>query len=480
MESMPKNAFEEIYSCLHFNDDWDDGEEWEDDSYADRIMCSPDGTAHHRRKFLMFKDGFNTRWKECVEFGKWLTFDESRVASWYHSPITQEPDPKPIRTGATIHSLAITHGNLASYKVHIRVFGGKTDGDLGKENDNTVTIQKWVNLLSVMLDAFKNKGHCVTMDSAYMGDIMAMIGRDVWRINMVGTAQANRTGANIDCTKSMKKGTYESVCWQHVRRNLCFAVWSDNTLVRTLSNIHGPVILEAGMGVLRKKRDKDGKRERHKMEVPCLAQTKDYCATFHLIDKGNGAEASYDLGGRSRVHNWSPKLMFRFFNMALHNAYKMYTALIKEHTPERRFLRMGNAVRELTHDLCQRGPAMRKKRAEHPSYARDMGKLFGWVTGRKVRSDAKGMMMVMPACPPVEAPMCVWDDCPGKLTCKAKRKRSNQMHMRCEECSAHLGRDVYLCNGYIKGAPVNCHQRYIYHHNKEFASTMVINQYQLN
>ena len=65
------------------------------------------------------------------------------------------------------------------------MFGGKTDGDLGKTNDNTVTIQKWVNLLSVMLDAFKNNGHCVTMDSAYMGDIMAMIGRDMWRINIV-------------------------------------------------------------------------------------------------------------------------------------------------------------------------------------------------------------------------------------------------------------------------------------------------------
>jgi hypothetical protein len=40
------------------------------------------------------------------------------------------------------------------------------------------------------------------MDSAYMGDIMTMIGRNVWRINMVGTAQGNNTGA-----KSMKKGT---------------------------------------------------------------------------------------------------------------------------------------------------------------------------------------------------------------------------------------------------------------------------------
>ncbi len=135
------------------------------------------------------------------------------------------------------------------------------------------------------------------MDSAYMGDIMAMIGWDVWRINTVGTAQANRTGANIDCTKSMKKETYSSVCWQHVWRSLCFAMWSDNALVRTLLNFHGPEILKAGRGVLQKKRDSNGKQERTKTEVPCPAQTQDNCKTFHLINKGNGAEANYDLGG---------------------------------------------------------------------------------------------------------------------------------------------------------------------------------------
>ena len=64
--------------------------------------------------------------------------------------------------------------------------------------------------------------------------------------------------------------------------------------------------------------------------------------------------------------------------MALNNAYKMYTA-------ERRFLLMGKAVRELTHNLCQRGPAMRKLRAEHPSWTRDMGKLYGWMISWKVR-----------------------------------------------------------------------------------------------
>ncbi len=384
------------------------------------------------------------------------------------------------------------------------MFGGVTDGDLDKTNDNTITTQKWVNLLSLMLDSFKNNGHCVTMDSAYMGNIMVMIGHNVWRINMVGTAQANRTGANVDCTKSMKKGTYGAVCWQHTWQSLCFAVWSDNALVRTLSNFHGPMILEAGRGVLQKKRGNNGKQERMKTEVPCPAQMRDYCKTFHLINEGNGAEANYDLGGKSRLHNWLPKLIFWLYNMALNNAYKMYKALVKQHMPERRFLDMGDAMRKLMHNLCQRGPVMRKLRAEHPSWMRDMSKLFGWITGRKVCADAKGMMTVQSVMLREEPPTdtyallknqqqqlpwrvpqskavtnkgrCYWDDCPGIQLSKAKCLRSSKTHMRCVECGAYLGTDLFLCNGFAKGGLVNCHRQYhMYHHNKEFASTMVIN-----
>jgi hypothetical protein len=65
---------------------------------------------------------------------------------------------------------------------------------------------------------------------------------------------------------------------------------------------------------------------------------------------------------------------------------------------------------------------------------------------------------------------------PGEKLSKAKYPRSSNTHMRCEECSAFLGKDVFLCNGFVKGAPVNCHRHYhLYHHNKEFASAMVIN-----
>ena len=197
-ESMPKDAFQDIYRCMHFSDDWDeedDDVDW-DAVYGDKKVGPSADAAQHRRKFDHIEDGFNKRWKECVTFGQWVTCDESRVAGWYHSVMTIGPEPKPIRTGATIHSLCVTKGPLSSYKLHCRVFGGKTDEDLNRWHENTATLQKWIVLYNEMLGAFKGKGHCVTMDSAYMGDIMATIGRLEWKVNMVGTAQSNRVGAD--------------------------------------------------------------------------------------------------------------------------------------------------------------------------------------------------------------------------------------------------------------------------------------------
>ena len=100
-----------------------------------------------------------------------------------------------------------------------------------------------------------------------------------------------------------------------------------------------------------------------------------------------------------------PTLIFQLFKMALNNAYKMYKVLVKEHTPERRFLEMGNTVRELTHDQCQRGLVMQKLRAEHSRWTWDMGKLLGWITGRKVCLDAKVVITVALVMPAVQAPL---------------------------------------------------------------------------
>ena len=116
---------------------------------------------------------------------------------------------------------------------------------------------------------------------------------------------------------------------------------------------------------------------------------------------------------------------------------------------------------------------MRKLRAEHPNWTQDMGKLFRWVTGRKVRSDAKGRMMVMPTCPLVKAPMdnyallknkqyklpwrfhqseavakkgkCGWEDCPGKLASKVVYPRSSDTHICAVRSAACIWVKTFTC-----------------------------------
>jgi hypothetical protein len=105
-----------------------------------------------------------------------MTHNKSCIAGWYKSEITCRPEPKPIRTGATLHSMAVLFGPLAGCKLHACAFGSKNDGNLGMVHKNCVLIQKWINLMSLMLDDYKGQGQYVTMDLAYMSDIIAQVG----------------------------------------------------------------------------------------------------------------------------------------------------------------------------------------------------------------------------------------------------------------------------------------------------------------
>ena len=66
--------------------------------------------------------------------------------------------------------------------------------------------------------------------------------------------------------------------------------------MKTLSNFHSPVIIEDGV---HRRCKIVGTRQRDSVGVPVPAQGKAYCETFHRIDKGNGAETKYDLGGNT-------------------------------------------------------------------------------------------------------------------------------------------------------------------------------------
>ena len=444
---MPQSAFTDIHRCMHFSDDWDEEQDCEwDDVYSDKKYSSSPEVENHRRKYEHIENAFNKRWKEVVNFGRWITADESRVAGWYKSGITIGPEPKPIRTGATIHSMCVTFGALATFKLHCRVFGGKNDEGLNYVNNNTATMQKWVNLYDEMFEEFKGLGMCCTLDSAYMSDTLAQIAREEWLMNLVGTCQSSRTGADdAEAKKALKIGTYECVLFQHRLLNLCFSLWADNNIVKTLSNFHSPQILKIGEGVARRRRV-DGMREQERTEVQTTVQQKAYCESFHLIDKGNGKESKYDMGGNSKGHNWAPKLSMRFWNFAMGNAHTVYSALHDKHTPSRHKMSMRECVNILAHKLMQQGEPIRTYSAEHPMTSRHLCGILDFGCGRRIRSDCKASVArgtvsrgprfvglrkkqkkakwrVHQSLANSKRGRCCYINCPGKSASKAKIER---------------------------------------------------------
>jgi hypothetical protein len=150
------------------------------------------------------------------------------------------------------------------------------------------------------------------MDLAYMSDAMCLVGRNVWKFNFVGTCQADWCGA-ITLGKAAVKaneiviGGHESLLYQHNTHPLLNSVWGDNNFVKTLSSFHSPIV--AAGGIKRKVRNPIIKvRERDATEGDIPEQQLDCCESNFHIDKGNGAEAKYDLSTESHLHGWGPKL----------------------------------------------------------------------------------------------------------------------------------------------------------------------------
>ena len=118
-ESMTQDASKDLCRYMHFADDWESDDERWSDAYPSEKVEADEGTAKHRRKFAVIEDAYNRRWQAVVKFGRWVTADESRVAGWYHYGMTVGPEPKPIMTGATMHTLCVTHGPLSTYKLFV-------------------------------------------------------------------------------------------------------------------------------------------------------------------------------------------------------------------------------------------------------------------------------------------------------------------------------------------------------------------------
>ena len=143
---------------LHFVNDW---ELDENDFKWNEVFDFP--------KFDHDHDDHATA-QECVKFGKWITADESQLAGWYHSQITIGPDPKPIHTGETLHSLAVMQGKLLLqfYKLYARTYDGKHDNDYRAVIHIRLGSRSLLIYLISCYHCFVGtKGHYVTRESTY-------------------------------------------------------------------------------------------------------------------------------------------------------------------------------------------------------------------------------------------------------------------------------------------------------------------------
>ena len=69
-----------------------------------------------------------------------------------------------------------------------------------------------------------------------------------------------------------------------------------------------------------------------------------------------------------------------------------YEHLCEFYTPGNKILNPKQRMTDLSHCLYQRGPSMQEWRFQHPTFHRDMSSVFNNNLGRKIRSDAKGIV----------------------------------------------------------------------------------------
>ena len=95
---------------LFFNDCGDKREVGWDSLYStgDTRAVPKPGVADYQQKLSRLEDACTERWQSNLKFGRWVTADESRGTGWYSSTMTIETEPKPVQTGAIIHSLCVS------------------------------------------------------------------------------------------------------------------------------------------------------------------------------------------------------------------------------------------------------------------------------------------------------------------------------------------------------------------------------------
>ena len=181
-----------------------------------------------------------------TDFGKWLTADESGVCQLSSFTHHSRSRAKTHSNGCNL-SLTLCHRmKIINSQTVCSCVWWQEGLQLEQTKSQCSKRQRRAALHPIVIESFIRQGHHLVMGSTCMGDVMALIGRHVWQIGMVGTCQSNRASAGemakCDLTRgTMERGSCKLLLHQHEE------VWGDNNFVKTLSNFHTPVVTEDGL-----------------------------------------------------------------------------------------------------------------------------------------------------------------------------------------------------------------------------------------
>ena len=83
--------------------------------------------------------------------------------------------------------------------------------DSSRSHPDTASVLKFVVIFPIMPESLWEEGHCLMMDATCLRDAMALIGRHVWEIDLVGTCQSDGCGGGKQAKNDLTCGAAEQV-----------------------------------------------------------------------------------------------------------------------------------------------------------------------------------------------------------------------------------------------------------------------------
>ncbi|XP_067141824.1 piggyBac transposable element-derived protein 3-like [Centruroides vittatus] len=284
-EVMTRERYKQILSNLHVNDNLSIPLDNKDRLYKIRPLIT---TINENFKKFRLPDQFQS-------------IDESMVKFKGRSSLKQYNPMKPVKRGYKLWCRA----DMSGYIYEFIIYQGKTHDDRKKKQFGLG------GSVVAKLSSSLHHGNFVIIMDNYFTSLELFEYLKSQGVYACGTIRSNRAGLpKLAIDKDLKRGEYD---FRISDQGIAYFKWKDNRSVHLLSNYHGTEVVNV------KRTQKDGT----KLDVPAPLAIKDYNTHMEGVDKADMLRSLYDRNRRSK--KWWHRLLFAIIEMALVNAYIIFT-----------------------------------------------------------------------------------------------------------------------------------------------------------